>query len=68
MDDLLTPRETEVAHWLHEGKSCASVGTILGISRRTAEKHCERIYEKLGVSNRVEFLHRWVELCAVVEE
>ena len=50
----LTPREAEVLHWLAEGKSNESIGIILGIASRTAEKHVENILAKLGVENRVE--------------
>lgn len=48
----LTPRETEIAHWIAEGKSNPEIGTILGISRSTVKIHVERILEKLGVENR----------------
>lgn len=48
----LTPREGEILHWIGEGKSNAEIGVLLGISPRTVGKHCERIFEKLGVENR----------------
>jgi DNA-binding CsgD family transcriptional regulator len=48
----LTSRECEVALWLGEGKRDAEIGAILGISTRTAQKHVERIREKLGVETR----------------
>ena len=48
----LTPRETEVMDWILEGKTNADISKILGISPRTVEKHCERIFQKLGVENR----------------
>lgn len=49
----LSSRETDVLHWLGEGKSNAEIGYLLGISPRTVGKHCERIFEKLGVENRL---------------
>jgi DNA-binding CsgD family transcriptional regulator len=49
----LTPRETEIAHWLARGKSNPEIGVILGCNARTVEKHVERILEKLGAENRV---------------
>jgi|GEM_PF-1649435 len=48
----LTPRETEIAHWIAEGKSNPEISAILGISRSTVKIHVERILEKLGVENR----------------
>lgn len=49
----LTPRETEVLHWLTEGKSNPEIGTILAISSRTVAKHLQAIFEKLGVEGRI---------------
>ncbi len=48
----LTLRECEVMHWVTEGKRDREIATILGISRRTVEKHVGHILEKLGVETR----------------
>jgi DNA-binding CsgD family transcriptional regulator len=48
----LTRREIEVLTWIAQGKTNDEIGTILGLSRRTAEKHVEHILHKLGVENR----------------
>ena len=48
----LTPRESEIAIWLAEGKANPEIAAILGPSPRTIEKHVERILAKLGVENR----------------
>lgn len=48
----LTPREKEVMDWILEGKTNVDISGILSISARTVEKHCERIFQKLGVENR----------------
>ena len=48
----LTRREADVLAWLAEGKANAAIGTILGISTRTVDKHLEHIYQKLGVEGR----------------
>ena len=48
----LTPRETEIALWLAQGKSNLEIGSILATPVRTVEKHVERILAKLGVENR----------------
>ena len=48
----LTNRESEVLLWLSKGKTNAEIATILGMSRRTVEKHLEHIFPKLGVETR----------------
>jgi DNA-binding CsgD family transcriptional regulator len=48
----LSTRESEILDWVAQGKTNPEVGMILGISRRTVQKHLERIYIKLGVENR----------------
>ena len=48
----LTQRESEVLCWVAQGKTNPEIGTILGISPRTVQKHLERIYVRLGVENR----------------
>jgi DNA-binding CsgD family transcriptional regulator len=48
----LTPRESEVLHWIAEGKSNAEIATILGLTPGTVKLHVERILTKLGVENR----------------
>jgi DNA-binding CsgD family transcriptional regulator len=48
----LSKRETEILGWIVQGKTNPEIGTILGISRRTVQKHLERIYVRLGVENR----------------
>lgn len=48
----LTAREADVLVWMAAGKANGDIGRILGVSRRTVEKHCERIYQKLGVETR----------------
>ncbi|MBI2878955.1 MAG: helix-turn-helix transcriptional regulator [Candidatus Rokubacteria bacterium] len=50
----LTRREAEVLTWVAQGRSNHAIGTILGLSERTVEKHLERIYAKLNVWNRTE--------------
>jgi DNA-binding CsgD family transcriptional regulator len=48
----LTPRETEVAGWLGQGKTNLEIALILKLDVRTVEKHVERILEKLAVATR----------------
>lgn len=48
----LTLREAEVLYWVTKGKTSRDIGTILGSSPRTVNKHLEHIFEKLGVETR----------------
>jgi HD-GYP domain-containing protein (c-di-GMP phosphodiesterase class II) len=48
----LTPREVEVLRLLVRGLSYKEIAQELVISRKTAGRHVENIYSKLGVSNR----------------
>jgi DNA-binding CsgD family transcriptional regulator len=48
----LTPRESEVLHWVREGKTNKDIGTILRSSSRTVGKHLEWVFAKLGVETR----------------
>jgi DNA-binding CsgD family transcriptional regulator len=48
----LTQRESEVLHWVIQGKTNRDIGTILGMSPRTANKHLEHVFDKLGVETR----------------
>ncbi|WP_332847850.1 XrtB/PEP-CTERM-associated transcriptional regulator EpsA [Massilia sp. S19_KUP03_FR1] len=54
----LSARETEILHWLAQGKSNFEIGCILGISGATVKNHLQRIYRALGVSNRAHALAR----------
>lgn len=49
----LTQREADILLWLGEGKTNSDIAVILGVSPRTVEKHCERLFAKLGVENRL---------------
>lgn len=48
----LSRREAEVLCWIMQGKTNSVIGTILGITERTVEKHMERIFHKLSVETR----------------
>jgi DNA-binding CsgD family transcriptional regulator len=48
----LTPRELEALRWTMDGKTAWEVGTILGISERTAVAHLNSSMRKLGCINK----------------
>lgn len=48
----LTPRELEALRWTMEGKTAWEVGSILGISERTAVLHVNNAMHKLGCTSK----------------
>jgi len=53
-DNLLTSREEQVVALVADGLSNRDVATELGLSEQTVKKYLFRIFDKLGISNRVE--------------
>lgn len=51
---LLSRREQDVVRWLVEGFSNREIGSELKISENTVKNYLFRIFDKLGVSSRVE--------------
>jgi DNA-binding NarL/FixJ family response regulator len=51
---ILTTREQQVLHLLADGLSNSELATVLQLSEHTIKNHLFRIYDKLGVSNRME--------------
>jgi DNA-binding NarL/FixJ family response regulator len=51
INNLLSPKETEVLAFLAEGLSYKMVADKLGISYATVNTHAKRIYEKLHISS-----------------
>ena len=49
----LTPRELSVLTLVADGLTAAAVARRLVVAERTVHKHLERVYAKLGVSDRV---------------
>lgn len=54
----LSRRQLECLKWAEAGKSARDTGQILGISRRTVEKHLEQAYEILGLRTRIQAVVR----------
>ncbi len=55
-EGLLTPREDQVVSLVAEGIGNREVALQLGVKENTVKKSLLRIYDKLGVSNRVELV------------
>ena len=55
-EGLLTPREDQVVNLVAEGTGNREVALQLGVKENTVKKSLLRIYDKLGVSNRVELV------------
>jgi DNA-binding NarL/FixJ family response regulator len=52
--DPLTPRELEVVKLIAEAHTNEEIAALLGISRKTVERHRENILGKLGMRDRVQ--------------
>jgi len=52
--ELLSQREQDVVRWLAEGHTNSEIARIMNISNNTVKNYLFRIFNKLGVSSRVE--------------
>jgi DNA-binding NarL/FixJ family response regulator len=50
----LTPRELQIIHEVVGGQSNKEIGDRLGVAEPTVKHHLTSIYDKIGVSNRLE--------------
>lgn len=50
----LTPREQEIVSEITAGASNRDIATRFGISEETVKRHLSNIFDKIGVSNRLE--------------
>jgi DNA-binding NarL/FixJ family response regulator len=48
--------EEQIVHLVTDGLPNPEISTKLGVSEHTVKNHLFRIYEKLGISNRVELV------------
>lgn len=55
-ESLLTPREQQVVAQVAAGLANAAIAHHLGVAENTVKKSLLRIFDKLGVSNRVELV------------
>ena len=56
LDQILTPREKEIADLLIKGLTPSNIGEDLFISQSTVYRHIANIHSKLNVSNRQELM------------
>jgi DNA-binding NarL/FixJ family response regulator len=54
----LSPREREVVRRMLEGQANDEIGAGLKMSRKTVEAHLSRLYERFGVTSRLELALR----------
>ena len=52
--ESLTDREVEILRWVARGRATQQIADALFISEVTVRTHLKNIYEKLGLTNRVE--------------
>ena len=57
----LSPREIEIARCILDDCKETAIASELGISPHTVRTHVERLYRKMGVRSRVEFVVRLVD-------
>lgn len=62
MDPSLTSRQREVLQLIAEGRTMKEIGSVLGISVRTAETHKYEMMGALGVQTTAELIHWAIRL------
>lgn len=62
LNELLSPREREIAALMVSGRSNREIGEELHLSPDTVKTHVARLVHKLGASNRVEAVARYVSM------
>jgi len=54
----LTGRETEIAFLLKDGMTQNEIANQLFISVTTVKKHAQNLYEKLGVTSKIDMIRK----------
>ena len=58
----LTPRESEVACWLIEGKTNAEIALLMKLQIQTVKAHVTALFNKTGIGNRLALTLHLMEL------
>jgi DNA-binding CsgD family transcriptional regulator len=58
-DRKLTPRESEILSYTSDGFTNGQIADILKISERTVKSHVTKLFDKLGVQNRVQLIRAY---------
>ena len=66
-DCNLTERESEVMHWVANGKTNPEIASILDISAFTVKNHMQRVFKKLDVSNRAQAVSKLMPMANNVQ-
>jgi DNA-binding NarL/FixJ family response regulator len=66
--ELLSPRERQVLQLIAEGKSMKDIGSILGVSSRTADSHRTKIMEKLALHDTASLVRYAISIGLVPSE
>lgn len=61
-ESTVTHRETEILHWIKEGKTTADIAGILHLSPFTVKNHVQNILKKLGAKSRSHAIAQAIEL------
>jgi DNA-binding CsgD family transcriptional regulator len=57
-----TPRESDVIHWLIEGKTNAEIALLLQLQLQTVKGHLTALFNKTGTGNRLALTLHLIEL------
>ncbi|MCL4441481.1 MAG: helix-turn-helix transcriptional regulator, partial [Firmicutes bacterium] len=58
----LSPRESQVIRLMAEGQTASEIAGTMGISSETVKTHRKKIYKKLGVNKKSDYLRKAREL------
>lgn len=58
----LTPRESEVAYWLTEGKTNPEIASLMKIQAQTVKGYVSALFDRLGTGNRLALTLTLLEL------
>ena len=56
---IFTTRELQIFSLMSEGKNAKDIANDLGTEVTTSKQYISRVYKKLGVGSRKEFLRGW---------